>query len=44
LTDQDGNEVEEFDITGQMTVIETEDGLKIDRYHDSKIPVEMGQE
>jgi len=41
LTDEDETEVEEFEITGQMTVIETEDGLKIDRYHDSKIPVEI---
>lgn len=41
FTDQDGNEVEEVEIDGQMTVIYTDDEWKIDRYHDSKVPMEM---
>ncbi|HLR68406.1 MAG TPA: hypothetical protein VK105_14975 [Virgibacillus sp.] len=41
FTDQEGNEVEEVKIKGQMTVVDTEDGLKIDRYYDSEIPVDL---
>ncbi|CDQ40561.1 MULTISPECIES: hypothetical protein [Virgibacillus] len=38
--DQEGNEQDKVKIEGQMTVIDTENGLKIDRYHDSEIPIE----
>ncbi len=36
FTNQDGNKVEEEEITGEMTIIDTDDGLKIDRYYDDK--------
>lgn len=35
FTDQDGNKVDEEEMKGQMTIIDTEDGLKIDRYYDA---------
>lgn len=36
FTNQDGDKVDEKEIKGQMTIIETDDGLKIDRYRDSE--------
>lgn len=39
--DQEGNKVDEVKIKGQMTVVDTDNGLKINRYYDSEIPVEM---
>lgn len=39
--DSEGNEVEEVKINGQMTVIYTENELKIDRYDESEIPKEL---
>ena len=39
--DLEGNEVDEVKINGQMTVIYTENELKIDRYYDSEIPNEI---
>ena len=41
FTDQEGNEVDEVEIKGQMTIVETENGLNIDRYYDSEIPMDM---
>jgi len=41
FTDQEGNEIDEVEIKGQMTIVETENGLKIDRYYDSEIPMDM---
>ena len=39
--DQEGNEVDEIEMNGQMTVVDSKDGLKINRYHDSEIPIEL---
>ncbi len=39
--DSEGNEVEEVKINGQMTVIYTDNDVKIDRYYDSEIPNEL---
>ena len=33
--DEDGNKVDEEEMKGQMTIIDTKDGLKIDRYYDA---------
>jgi hypothetical protein len=41
FTDQEGNTVDELDIKGQMTVVDTENGVKIDRYHDGQTLVDM---
>ena len=41
FTNQEGNEVAEIEIKGQMTIVDTENGLKIDRYYDGEIPVDM---
>lgn len=35
FTDQDGNKLDEEEMKGQMTIIDTENGLKIDRYYDA---------
>lgn len=35
FTDQDGNKVDEEEMKGQMTIIDTKNGLKIDRYYDA---------
>jgi len=35
FTDQDGNKVDEEEIKGQMTIIDTKNGLKIARYYDA---------
>lgn len=34
FTDQDGNKTEEIEMKGQMTIVDTENGFKIDRYYD----------
>ncbi|WP_106495773.1 hypothetical protein [Lentibacillus sp. Marseille-P4043] len=34
FTDQDGNKVDEEEMKGQMTIVDTKNGLKIDRYYD----------
>lgn len=39
--DETENKVDEIELTGQMTVIDTKDGLKISRYHDTDELVEM---
>lgn len=39
--DQEGNTVDEVDMKGQMTVVNTENRLKIDRYYDGKTLVDM---
>lgn len=39
--DEEGNEVNEVTIEGQMTIIDTDNGLKIDRYYDGGIPMEI---
>lgn len=36
FTDAEGNEVDKVNIEGQMTIVETEDGFKIDRYYDGE--------
>lgn len=36
FTDSEGNEVDKVKIEGQMTIVDTEDGLKIDRYYDGQ--------
>lgn len=41
LTDTEGNETAEIEINGQMTVVDSKNGLKIDRYYDSQIPKDM---
>ncbi len=39
--DKEGNDVEETELNGQMTVLDTEDGLRISRYHDNKKLIKM---
>ncbi|MGY0692349.1 hypothetical protein ACW2QC_06065 [Virgibacillus sp. FSP13] len=34
FTDQEGNKVDEEEMKGQMTIVDTKNGLKIDRYYD----------
>ena len=41
FSDSEDNKTNEVELTGQMTVVDTDDGLKISRYHDSKIPEKM---
>ena len=41
FTDQDGKKVDEVEIKGQMTIVDTEDGLKIDRYYDGENLMDM---
>ncbi|CDO05149.1 hypothetical protein BN988_03735 [Oceanobacillus picturae] len=41
FTDQEGNTVDEVELKGQMKVVDTENGLKIDRYHDGQTLVDM---
>ncbi|AVQ97691.1 hypothetical protein OBCHQ24_00955 [Oceanobacillus iheyensis] len=41
FTDQEGNTVDEVDMKGQMTVVDTENRLKIDRYYDGQTLVDM---
>ncbi len=36
FTDENGNQTEEMKIKGQMSVVNTENGLKIDRYYDGE--------
>ncbi len=40
FTDNEGNEIDKLEMTGQMTVVKIQDMEKIDRYHDSKIPMD----
>ncbi|MFD2209671.1 hypothetical protein ACFSMW_08100 [Virgibacillus halophilus] len=37
FTDRAGNEIDKVKMKGQMTVIDTKNGLKIDRYYDGNI-------
>jgi len=39
--DEEDEEVEDVKMKGQMTVVNTEDGWKIDRYYDDDLPIEM---
>src|SRR5699024_7146244 len=39
--DEEDEEVEDVKMQGQMTVVNTEDGWKIDRYYDDDLPIEM---
>lgn len=39
--DEAGETVKEEDVNGQMTVIETDSGPKINRYHDTGVPDEL---
>src|SRR5699024_8277316 len=39
--DEEDEEVEDVKMKGQMTVVKTEDGWKIDRYYDDDLPIEM---
>lgn len=41
FTDESGEEEREEAIEGQMTIVDTEDGFKIDRYHDTGVPMEL---
>ena len=41
FTNQDERKVDELEIRGQMTIVDTEDGLKIDRYYDGKNLMDM---
>lgn len=41
FTDQKGNEVDEVELEGQMTIVDTENGWVIERYYDSEIPAEL---
>lgn len=41
FTDQDGKKVDELEIKGQMIIVDTEDGLKIDRYYDGENLMDM---
>ena len=36
FNDSEGNEADKVEIEGQMTIVDTEDGLKIDRYYDGE--------
>lgn len=36
FTDSEGNEADKVKIEGEMTILDTEDGLKIDRYYDGE--------
>jgi len=38
FTDEAGKTVKEEEINGQMTVVETDEGPKISRYHDTALP------
>lgn len=40
-TDEAGKDVEEEVIEGQMTLVKTKEGFKIDRYHDTGVPMEL---
>lgn len=37
FTDQDGNKIDEEEIKGQMSIVDTKNGLKIDRYYDEAL-------
>lgn len=41
FTDQDGKMVDQAEIKGQMTIVDTDDGLKIDRYYDDNTLMNM---
>lgn len=41
FTNQDGDKVDEKEIKGEMTIIDTDDGLKIDRYYDNEKNLNM---
>lgn len=39
--DEDGENIDEIEIKGQMSIVNTENGLKIDRYYDGKTLTDM---